>query len=277
MSTFLPNAEACPENKSKKIVLTVTVCGILRPVDVAIVIDGQEPLCAAEQLPYAHVSSLHVVVVPGVSLVCRAVHDSGQLLRRAVTADHTHAAKQEDRMEVQSREQVLKVPCKHPFVHYNTMLWGSTSNMLKCEMCFCPSTERPAAPWLVTPPSLRPSSSSRDSCGDVETRMLRRDCGGAVWLEGGTQRGHEDTAEWWKQKMIRLFSPQWLRLSTDPSSLRHGPRTCITVLFRRCFFYSGDPTNTCLTLCGWREITVSRSHVSAANQCSKCWINPLIL
>lgn len=151
MSTFLPNAEACPENNSEKFILTVTVCGILGPVDVAIVIDGQEPLCAAEQLPYAHVSSLHVVVVPGVSLVSRAVHYSGELLWRAVTADHTHAAKQEDCMEVQSREHVLKVPCEHPFVHYNTMLWGSMSNILKCEMTTCASVPQPSDPL---PPDL---------------------------------------------------------------------------------------------------------------------------
>lgn len=151
MSTFLPNTEACPENKSQRFALTVTVCGILGPVDVAIVIDGQEPLCAAEQLPYAHVSSLHVVVVPAVSLVSRAVHYSGEMLRRAVTADHTHAAQQEDCMEVQSREQVWKVPCEHPFVHYNTMLWGSMSNILKCEMATCASVPQPSDPL---PPDL---------------------------------------------------------------------------------------------------------------------------
>lgn len=151
MSTFLPNAEASQENNSKKFVLTVAVCGILGAVDVAIVIDGQEPLCAAEQLPYAHVSSLHVVVVPGVSLVSGAVHYRGKLLRRAVTADHTHAAKQDDCVEVQSRQQVSKVPCEHPFVHYNTMLWGSMSNILKCEMLTCASVPQPSDPL---PPDL---------------------------------------------------------------------------------------------------------------------------
>lgn len=167
----------------------MTVRGILGPVDVAIVINRQEPLCAAEQLPYAHVSSLHVVVVPGVSLVSRAVHYSGKLLRGAVTADHTHAAKQEDCMEAQSREQVLKVPCEHPFVHYNTMLWGSMSNILKCEMATSQVTLCP-----LTCDPLGPSSASRDSCCDVETSQLWRDCGGAEWTEGGAQRGHEETA-----------------------------------------------------------------------------------
>lgn len=199
ISTFLPNAETRPgnssnnNNNSERFVLTVTVRGILGPVDVAIVINRQEPLCAAEQLPYAHVSSLHVVVVPGVSLVSRAVHYSGKLLRGAVTADHTHAAKQEDCMEVQSREQVLKVPCEHPFVHYNTMLWGSMSNILKCEMATSQVTLCP-----LTCDPLGPSSASRDSCCDVETSQLWRDCGGAEWTEGGAQRGHEDTAGWWK-------------------------------------------------------------------------------
>ncbi|TNN28788.1 hypothetical protein EYF80_061062 [Liparis tanakae] len=86
-------------------VLTVAVGGVLSPVDVAQVIDGEEPLRAAEQLSDAHISSLHVVVVPGVALVSGAVHDGGELLWSAVTADHAHAAEQEDGVEVQSREQ----------------------------------------------------------------------------------------------------------------------------------------------------------------------------
>lgn len=144
----------------KSFVLTVAVCGVLCPVDVAIVINRQEPLRAAEQLSYAHISSLHVVVVPGMSLVSRAVHDSGKLLWGAVTVDHTHTAKQEDRVEAQSREQVLKVPCQHPFVHYSTMQWGSMNNILKCEMAIyvlslsqatlCPLT---CDPRVVTPRS----------------------------------------------------------------------------------------------------------------------------
>lgn len=112
----------------------MAVGGVLSPIDVAIVINSKEPLCAAKQLSDAHISSLHVVVVPGVALVSGAVHDGGKLLRSAVTVDHTHAAEQEDCMQVQSREQILKVPCQHPFAHYNTMQWGSMNNILKCEI-----------------------------------------------------------------------------------------------------------------------------------------------
>ena len=82
--------------------LTVAVGGVLRPIDIAVVIDGEEPLCAAEQLPDAHVASLHVVVVPGVALVFGAVHDGGQLLWSAVATGHTHTAKQEDHVHIQS-------------------------------------------------------------------------------------------------------------------------------------------------------------------------------
>lgn len=120
-------------------VLTVAVGWILRPADVASVVDCQEPLRAAEQLTDTHISSLHVVVVPGVALVFGAVHDGGELLWRAVTVDHTHAAEQEDCMEVQSWDEMLKVPCQHPFAHYNTMQWGSVNNMLKCETVLQPS------------------------------------------------------------------------------------------------------------------------------------------
>lgn len=88
-------------------------------------------MCAAEQLPYAHVSSFHVVVVPGVPLVSGAVHDSGQLFWSAVTINHMQTAKQENCVQVQSREQLLKVPCQHPFVHYHTMQWESMGNILK--------------------------------------------------------------------------------------------------------------------------------------------------
>lgn len=111
--------------------LTVTAGGVLRPVDDAVVVDGQEPLRAAEQLSYPYVTPLHVVVVPGVALVLGAVHDGSQLLGTAVTVDHTHAAEQENRMEVQSRKQILKVPYQHPFAHYHSMQWASVSNILK--------------------------------------------------------------------------------------------------------------------------------------------------
>lgn len=125
---------------------TVAIGGILSPVDGAIVINCQEPLRAAEQLSDAHISSLHVVVVPGVALVFGAVHDGGKLLWSAVTVDHTHAAEQEDGMQVQSREQILKVPCQHPFAHYNTMQWGSMNNILKCEIEICVLSLSPVTP-----------------------------------------------------------------------------------------------------------------------------------
>lgn len=181
----------------KSFVLTVAVCGILCPVDVAIVINRQEPLRTAEQLSYAHISSLHVVVVPGLSLVSRAVHDSGKLLWGAVTVDHTNTAKQEDRVEAQSREQVLKVPCQHPFVHYSTMQWGSMNNILKCEMAICALSLSQATLCPLTcdsgvPPG--PGSSNTDSCCDVETGNLWRNCGGAGWAEGGAQC--EDIDRW---------------------------------------------------------------------------------
>lgn len=82
--------------------LTVAVGRILSPVDGAVVSDGEEPLCAAEQLSYAHISPFHVVVVPGVPLVSGAVHDSGQLFWGAVAIDHMQTAKQENRVQVQS-------------------------------------------------------------------------------------------------------------------------------------------------------------------------------
>lgn len=112
----------------------MAVGGILSPIDVAIVINGEEPLRAAEQLSDTHISSFHVVVVPGVTLVSGAVHDGGELLWGAVTVDHTHAAEQEDGVQVQSGEETWKVPCQHPFAHYNTMQWGSANNILKCEI-----------------------------------------------------------------------------------------------------------------------------------------------
>lgn len=108
---------------------------ILSPIDAAVVCDGEEPLRAAEQLPYAHVSSFHVVIVPGVPLVSGAVHDSGQLFRGAVTQDHMQTAKQENCVQVQSWEQLLKVPCQHPFVHYHTMQWESMDNILNKKIC----------------------------------------------------------------------------------------------------------------------------------------------
>lgn len=99
----------------------MAVGGVLSPVDAAVVSDGEEPLRAAEQLPYAHVSSFHVVIVPGVPLVSGAVHDSGKLFRGAVAIGHAQTAEQENCMQVHSREQLLKVPCQPPFVHYHTM------------------------------------------------------------------------------------------------------------------------------------------------------------
>lgn len=74
-------------------ILTVAVGGILSPVDVAIVINRQEPLRATEQLSNTHISSLHVIIVPRVAIVLGAVHDGGKLLWSAVTVDNTHAAK----------------------------------------------------------------------------------------------------------------------------------------------------------------------------------------
>lgn len=124
---------------------------ILSPVDAAVVSDGEEPLRAAEQLPYAHVPSFHVVVVPGVPLVSGAVHDSGQLFRGAVTQDHMQTAQQENCVQVQSWEELLKVPCQHPFVHYHSMQWESMDNMLNKKICaLLPGPTKP--PWCPDPP-----------------------------------------------------------------------------------------------------------------------------
>lgn len=70
--------------------------------NVAKVINREEPLRAAEQLSNANISSLHVIIVPGVALVFRAVHDGSPLLGGAVTVDHTHAAKQKECVQVES-------------------------------------------------------------------------------------------------------------------------------------------------------------------------------
>lgn len=187
----------------KSFVLTVAVCGVLCPVDVAIVINRQEPLRAAEQLSYAHISSLHVVVVPGMSLVSRAVHDSGKLLWGAVTVDHTHTAKQEDRVEAQSREQVLKVPCQHPFVHYSAMQWGSMNNILKCEMAICALSLSQATlcpltcdPRVVTPPVPVPPAripvvmSSQGTCGGTAVVLagLKVERSVKIWTGDRIQR-----------------------------------------------------------------------------------------
>lgn len=125
---------------------TVAVGWVLSPIDVAKVINCEEPLRATEQLPNAHVPSLHVVIVPGVALVSGAVHNGSKLLWSAVTVDHTHTAKQEDCMQVQSREQILKVPCQHPFAHYSKMQWGSMNNILKCGIEICVLPLSPANP-----------------------------------------------------------------------------------------------------------------------------------
>ena len=73
-------------------ILTVAVGGILSPIDVAIVINRQEPLCATEQLSNTHISSLHVVIVPCVAIMFGTVHDGGKLLWSAITVDNTHTA-----------------------------------------------------------------------------------------------------------------------------------------------------------------------------------------
>lgn len=126
--------------------LTVTVGGVLCPVDVAVVVDGKEPLRPAEQLSYAYVSPFHVVVVPCVAFVLGAVHDGGKLLGCAVAAGHTHAAQQEDDVKVQSRQQVRQVAWQwHPSGHYNALLWGATDNMLKY-CCLLWQTEQNRVP-----------------------------------------------------------------------------------------------------------------------------------
>lgn len=46
-------------------------------------------------------------------------------------------------MQVQSREQLLKVPCQPPFVHYHTMQWESMKIILKMEdLCTIPRPSR---------------------------------------------------------------------------------------------------------------------------------------
>lgn len=118
----------------EKGLLTVAVCGVLCPIDAAVVIDGEEPLRPAEELADSHVTTLHVVVVPAIPVLLGAVHDGGQFLRRPVTVGQQHAAQEKRHVQAQSGEQIWHLSFQCPFAHYNAMLWVSMSNILECQL-----------------------------------------------------------------------------------------------------------------------------------------------
>ncbi len=103
--------------------LTVAVVGILRPVDVPELVDHQKPLRATVEPSDPNVSSLHVVVVPGVALVFGAV---GHRLSITHSADQQH--------QTQSTRKLRQFPSQRPFAHYTAFLKESMIHILKAKL-----------------------------------------------------------------------------------------------------------------------------------------------
>ncbi|TRY90173.1 hypothetical protein DNTS_033358 [Danionella cerebrum] len=133
----LCQVKECPDvyewrKKQMQTQLTVAVVGVLCSGDGPRIINGEEPLCSAVKTSNPHVSSLHVVIVPGVSLVSEAVVCIGLFY---VANTQTHSA--EDQQHV--HPQLRNFPLQSPSAHYTKLLLELEINIVKARQGFSAS------------------------------------------------------------------------------------------------------------------------------------------
>ena len=157
-------------------------------------------------------------------------------------------------MQVESREQILKVPCQYPFAHYNTMQWGSMNNILKCEIESCVISQRRPDPWLLTSGSLFLEQGFLVGLFNRRT-FVENTLQGLFGLAG--DKFHKE-AGWEYQEMISLVRS----LLTTPRTWDHSPTINVLIQFRkrctRCHYKKKRKKKKEFNFCEMVEIQVKK-------------------